>query len=438
MDFAKKSLTVRLAVVSATLSIFAFGCNSSNESDDASAVSSVMADDATFKEGDKVSGGNSVNFIGVPSEGLPGEFDRISEEQSDISNSEMVSSNLWDSITCGQAEEYERTLAEGISARAQLYFFGGDINLTEGGKYGEWHMAETVDFHPVMVSEGVVPRDIFENTELYLELRDVDDNFLEKIPVEIVPPSGSEDPGAYTFLAEFLNLPWEDDISQNYHKISLVDNSDSESPRVIDSISRSNNMPIANIILPTAGQKITGETFSLVWSGNDMDGDELTYRTWYSIDNGSRYQMIDSWLNSTSRELNLHSFPRYESNEAKFAVSVSDGAQSVFVESSTFCVPKIIPQFLVLNVDDETEQSRSLYNDQTLILRVTGDSELAEEYETITFDWHSDRVGFLGKGISMLLSSAAIGVGNHTITATGKMSNDEEITVSVRINVFNF
>ena len=308
----------------------------------------------------------------------------------------------------------------------------------EGRKYGEWHKAVRVDFYPVMVSEGVVPRDIFENTKLYLELRDIDDNFLKRIPVATVPPPRSEDPGPYTFFAEFINLPWKNDISQKYHKISLVDNSEPESPRVIDFISRSNNMPVANTILPTADQTITGETFSLVWSGNDQDGDELTYRTWYSIDNGNTYQVIDSWSDSTSRELNLHSFPRFESNAAKFAVSVSDGAQSAFVESPTFCVPKIIPRFLLLNVDDETIISRSLYNDQTIILRVIGNSELAEKYGTITFDWHSDRVGFLGKGISMLLSSTTIGVGNHTITATGKMSSGEEITVSAKINVFNF
>ena len=453
MSISYKSFAVRLTAILLALIIFCFGCTNSADTGEEidlgetpatlgdtviSTGASEVASETVVAENSKMPDGVPSTLSSIPLNELSTGVENSSVGSQKSSDSDATSSNLWDGIACAHTEDYEKTRTERYSARSQLYYFGGDINLTDGGKYGEWDKAVRVDFHPIMVSEGVVPRDIFETINLYLELRDIDDNFLKKIPVETVPPPRSEDPGPYTFLAEFINLPWEDDISQKYHKISLVDNSDSESPRVIDFISRSNNMPVANTILPIAGQTVTGETFSLVWSGNDVDGDELTYRTWYSIDNGNTYQVIDSWLDTTTRELNLHSFPRFESNTAKFAVSVSDGAQSAFVESPTFCVPQIIPQFFALNVDDETVLSRSLYNDQTIILGVTGNSELAEEYGTITFDWHSDRVGFLGKGISMLLSSTTIGVGNHTITATGKMSNGEEVTVSAKINVFNF
>ena len=354
----------------------------------------------------------------------------------------------WDNLACAYTDNYNRSSRVLSWTYPQIYYITGSINLPEGGKWGEWDKAISVDFDPVfsVIAGSMKPRNLLEDNKLFLEFSDAEGQVLRTVPVETARRFGSEHPrleseyfGPFTFRSEFLNEPSANDISQEYHTIGLLDYSQPASPRLIDSISRSDNMPTAAIVQPTSGQSLTGNTLLLEWNASDADGDKLTYRTWYSANNGAAYQLLDYNLDSTSRELSRLDgfFEQFESNAARLGVSVSDGAQSVFIESDTFCVPRIVPQFHELDVDTpEMQLSRVINRDQTIVLSVTGDATEANEDNSILLEWHSDIDGYLGIGSSLFLSPVTLRSGIHTITAIGQTSAGTEVTVSATINVY--
>lgn len=437
MHISNKLSFGRLVVACAALAVFAFSCSSSSgmksepESEEVSFTSAgvnisatqdvVLRSSGSEKETTKTFWVPTIKELSTSSEG------------GGLSNDESESTNLWDNISCAYAKDLERDANDFPISVQQVYHMGGRIHLGEDGRYGEWHKAESVEFFPIMISEGTQPRNIIENYKLYLQLEDINGYTLGVEYVETVQSPDSEYSGPQIFWAEF-DLFTNTAVYELLHTISLIDNSEPGSPRVIDSISKSENAPVVTITRPTAGQRITGKTLLLEWNANDLDSDELTYRTWYSTNDGKSYSMIDMWLDSNSRELDLYASPRFESYRARFAVSVSDGFQSVFIESPTFCVPRINPQFHSLNVDDETMFFRRLYGDQAIVLSVTGDSEEAQEYGSMSFDWHSDKFGFLGSGSSILLSTTVLSSQTHIITAIGETSSGKEVTVSAKID----
>ena len=369
-------------------------------------------------------------------------------EQNDDSNVDIGSFDLWNNLICAYTDDFNRSLRMPSYTYTQIYYISGTINLSEGGKWGEWDKAISVDFDPVfsIIAGSMKPRNLFEDKNLFLEFRDINGTALRTVAVETVRPLRTEYSrlkseyfGPFTFRSEFLNDPLVNDISQKYHTISLVDHSQPVAPRVIDSINRSTNLPTATITQPVFAQSFTSNALLLAWNASDIDGDELVYRTWYSTNNGTTYEVLDYNLDSSSRELYRSDgfFEKFESNMAKFGLSVSDGAQSIFIESDTFCVPRIIPQFHELNADTtEIQLSRVINNNQTVVLSVTGNTEEAKKYNSILFDWHSNIDGYLGTNSLLLLSPVTLRSGIHTITATGKTSAGDEITVSATINVY--
>ena len=491
MHVGRKSLTVRFAVIGGVLAIFTFGCNDSADRDAetigitvppvvASTIDNEIStvDTTAMKSGENLDDGIESSYqtttsttihpanSSTPEQNSPtsptstterqsresednDESDNYNSEPDDIfeQNNEIMSSNLIDDLTCAYSEKkVAGPYPWDISGL--VYHISGYINMSEGGRWGEWDKANSVDFDPVFVTEKNAFKDDFnEDPKLRLELRDSEGNLLRNVPVESFPPSdadqwqSNESNGPYYFYTELLNMPWENDISNKYHTIGLVDISQSDSPRLIDSISRSNNMPTASIVHPTFGQTITGNKLTLSWSANDLDGDRLAYRVWYSRHNGryETYQNLGKIFDSTSLEFNRldNHFAQFESHGAKFGVSVSDGAQSIFIESDTFCVPRIVPLYREINIDAiDTQHLGIAYNNQTVVLGVTAYSMMqAQEFKSLLFDWHSDRDGFLGRSTYLLLSPRELTDGLHTITATGARVDDKEIIVSATIGL---
>lgn len=463
MHVGRKSLTVRFAVIGGVLAIFSFGCNDSVDRDaetigitvppvvasippvNSNIPEKILATSTTERQSGESEDNNESDNYGKESEVAVSTTVSL-PEQPHAENSSSYIENI-DDLTCAYSEKkVAGPYPWDISGL--MYHISGYINMSEGGRWGEWDKADSVDFDPVFVTEKNAFKDDFnEDPKLRLELRDSEGNLLRNVPVESFPPSdadqwkSNEPNGPYYFYTELLNMPWENDISDKYHTIGLVDISQSDSPRLIDSISRSNNMPTASIVHPTFGQTITGNKLILSWSANDLDGDRLAYRIWYSRHNGryETYENLGQIFDSTSLEFNRldNHFAQFESHGAKFGVSVSDGAQSIFIESDTFCVPRIVPLYREINIDAiETQHLGIAYNNQTVVLGITAYSVmLAQEFKSLLFDWHSDRDGFLGRSTYLLLSPRDLTDGLHTITATGTTADDEEIIVSATIGM---
>ncbi len=377
-------------------------------------------------------------------------------ESVDKPNDAAVSSDMWDNYKCAYSSNFDGK-AYSYGNYPQVYSIKGKLHLSEGAQWGEWDKAFMVDFESVFIAERVELVERRIDSELYLELSDVDGKVLKTVPVQTLPlenflefHSGSP----FSFWVEFINKPWENDISQKYHTITLFDNSNPDSPRSIGSISRSDNAPVASILNPTQHQTILDEPLVLSWKASDLDGDELTYRTWYSTNHGRNYTVLEYNTDSISYEFKRHMtdstsyefrrlrnyrlsgnytrFGRFESSGARFAVSVSDGAQSIFVESDTFCVPRLVPLFRTLDVDATEKQHLGIiFHDESVVLSVTGDSEMIEE--SMLFDWESNIDGFLGRSSSLLLSSANLSDRTHIITATGITYSENEVSVSAEI-----
>ena len=373
----------------------------------------------------------------------------------DKPNDAAVLFDMWENYECAYRSDYEDGAYSASSGWVgeQVYSVNGMIHLSDNAQWGEWDKAFKVDFEPVFVAERVDTLVSWHNDpELYLELSDIDGKVLRIVTVQTQPHplfAYSFD-SQFPFLVEFVNTPWENDISRKYHKLTLFDNSNPDSPRSIGSISRSNNAPTASILHPTLHQTIADEPLLLSWNAADSDGDKLTYRTWYSTNRGVKYKLLDYMTDSTSREFKRLSnyifsskyifldeyigFKRFESYGARFAVSVSDGAQSIFIESDTFCVPRIVPLFRTLNVDiNETQDLGILFEDESVVLDVTGDSEMIEE--SMLFGWESSVDGFLGRSSSLLLSPANLSYGRHTITVTDITDSEEKFIASAKIMI---
>lgn len=151
-------------------------------------------------------------------------------------------------------------------------------------------------------------------------------------------------PDTYGFVAVVANPP-------KYKSIVLLEIDIDGNEREMASIAKSDNSPKASVIEPTANQIILDDTFKFEWTPSDLDQDYLTYMLWYSTDDGLTYTNLpgEEWIYTTLKsgiftavyELRKSDVQKLFGSNTKLAVSVSDGAQSTFVESLTFCVPGI-------------------------------------------------------------------------------------------------
>lgn len=64
--------------------------------------------------------------------------------------------------------------------------------------------------------------------------------------------------------------------------------------RIIGNIARSVSSPVVEIIKPECGNHFAvGQDIRLTWAGYDLDGYELSYEVWYSIDSGTTYKLTE-------------------------------------------------------------------------------------------------------------------------------------------------
>ena len=109
----------------------------------------------------------------------------------------------------------------------------------------------------------------------------------------------------------------------------------SHSGKEISVFDRSQNAPSLSLNGPSERQRFANDdTIALSWTGNDLDGDELDYIVYYSTDGGTSYNVISQAGNRTS--INFDDLDG--SGQTRFAVSVSDGTRSTFVETPVFTV----------------------------------------------------------------------------------------------------
>ena len=193
-------------------------------------------------------------------------------------------------------------------------------------------------------------------------------------------------------------------------------------------VKRSHNFPTLSLSGVSSGEHYNrDDIINIFWSGQDVDGDSLIYRIYYSTDAGQNYEplMFDT-------EDSKASFPASilaGSPQARFGISVSDGTRSAFVETPIFSIEGTAPQ-----LELTAPISNSIYaDDQSIIFDASGFDKEDGQLPPSDFTWNSSIDGILGSGDFLVLRASDMSVGQHIITATVKDSAQMTTSVSSEI-----
>ena len=195
-------------------------------------------------------------------------------------------------------------------------------------------------------------------------------------------------------------------------------------------VERSAGAPSVSVSGPTAGQVFgAGSDVSVSWSGSDADGDELSYRVYYSADGGEVYMPLS--LETADTSMTLSAGRLRGSSQARIGVSVSDGARSSFAESAVFSVANHAP-----DVSIRTPVSGDVFaEDQGFVVEAVAYDMEDGLVPSSHISWRSSIDGSLGAGRYLVLSAADLTAGSHTITVTATDASGLSASDSVNIAV---
>ena len=433
VDFVKKSLTVRLAVVSAALSIFAFGCNGSSESVDRtveSASTSTVTSTSLFQI--KTTSPTTTTASDKPiessdsSEEMKPENSEVSIEENDLSGNVASTSGLIPTL----------------SVSGYVYFAAGykpfnpDDDVVVNAEFDEIFLTGRKNF-----------TDPPDNSKYNLIFQGKEDNVIKKVPINVW--CGYSDhfddgegqaletlmqsmfPTRCSFLSAVSNPP-----EYNSLAIQVDDNGNSAGESVANDsnlfgkIDKSKNTPTVSVLTPKAAQVLSDKIVEISWTGYDMDDDNLVYRVLFSGDGGKNYNIVDLETEDTSLSFEKRSF-FHDTDQGRLMISVSDGTQSTYVESEIFSVTNT-GSVNILQLEDGASYGRGHFF--TLVAAVTG----YEYGEELNFVWHSSLSGLLGSvtgkpSVGQLI--ADLEWGEQTITVIVSDDSGNSASDSVTINV---
>ncbi len=217
-------------------------------------------------------------------------------------------------------------------------------------------------------------------------------------------------PGSISGFFDYLTV--EDGDSLNYHEdsnfvVGFIDPPEYTSFVIrwegkkllnLSVESKSPNVPFVEISGVSEGQVFyADDTIRLSWVGADADRDFLTYRLYYSFDEGDSYRVLRSRSETVDREISIYTgwllweFYRSQDfseglNSVNFAISVSDGVNSTF--STT-------PVFEVLGISsDVSQQSTSTESKTEVSEKALDDLIEVPPYEHVYIDVWDNDIGF--------------------------------------------
>ncbi|MEZ4657608.1 MAG: CARDB domain-containing protein [Caldilineaceae bacterium] len=188
------------------------------------------------------------------------------------------------------------------------------------------------------------------------------------------------------------------------------------------------NAPTVSITSPSeAATWPAGSTQMVTWTGDDADGDSLTYTILYSFNSGESWDLLETGLISTSYEVPVDAFAG--SDSAVFRVVATDGVNMGYAESAPVSIPNKAPEAIITNpVNGSTEFAGNLVVLQGSALDLE-DGRLDDS----VLNWSSDKQGALGTGPSVAVNNLQLGTHVITLTATDSNGNTGSAAVTISI-----
>jgi len=156
------------------------------------------------------------------------------------------------------------------------------------------------------------------------------------------------------------------------------------------------------------------DVIDLCLFGVDSDGDRLSYRVYYSVDDGDTYRLYSDLSESFSPELRVYLGGIHERGLVdRIGVAVSDGARTTFAES---------PSFRILSHEFGSYGVRIISPEGDAVLSVEESVQLDARSSiasgNVEFRWRSNHNGNLGAGRTIEFPAGELAVGEHTVTVT--------------------
>jgi hypothetical protein len=188
------------------------------------------------------------------------------------------------------------------------------------------------------------------------------------------------------------------------------------------------NTPTVTVLSPNGGENWQANgTYNIAWTGNDTDGDTLTYSVFYSP-NGASWQPLALDLTGTTLQVRAANLPG--GANARIRVLASDGANTGSDESNaSFRVQQHAPVVTIL----QPARAITLQRGAVIAFEATGYDVEDGTLEAGAFRWSSSLNGVLGTG--NLLVTSNLSLGEHIITVRATDSSGRRRTASIRVTV---
>jgi hypothetical protein len=249
--------------------------------------------------------------------------------------------------------------------------------------------------------------------------------------------TGSEVLDQFCFVPNFMNGDGETAVAQASFGFPMLWNPATarvelrNGATVLAARNVSANAPVVSLTAPNGGQTFgPSADIPISWSASDADNDALTYSVLYSPDGGASWVPVADGLTTTSYTLPAATVAG--SQNAVVRVVASDGANSGQDQSDApFSVSKKPPQLYITTPGNGSAVPPS----SAVALEGLGidleDGNLADS----DLQWTSSKDGALGSGAALIVSSLSSGL--HTITLTGKDSDNNSVNASIQLFVGN-
>lgn len=312
----------------------------------------------------------------------------------------------------------EPTASSASDSLVPTDIFSGTLSFTDDD------VPVSVEFDRVF-SQPRWPREVTAG-DFVFELRDASGNAVRSIPFQVsrphvdcfdggcdqFPPTGYfifllSDPPKYASFA----VMWEG--------------------KEIGSMERSPNAPVLSIDGPPAGRAFSlDDTVDVSWEASDPDGDELFFRVYYSTDGGETYSLLrletqETSLSATGRQL-------YGTEQARFAVAVTDGTKGDFIESEIFSVQGQPPEITL----ESPYSGVVIAGRRGFLMKASAfDPDENTGLPSEAFSWESDIDGHIDVGSFLVLSASDFTPGKHTVTVTATDRTGMSSSLSFEMNI---